>query len=186
MTTRRLFLAKLGALAGYPLLAKADYTKPLSLPVVVPPISYPKGRAPCAWGSRDTIDYDRLLYCISAVETQHQDHLIGPAGERSRYQIKRSVWEQHIEAVRSSFGLGVRSFNKHCKWRLAEHIGLSHLAWLSLQLDSACVWGLAWSWRGGIGAWQSPYSISERKHKSYRDYADRVQSLYDDPTYKHT
>jgi hypothetical protein len=174
MTTRRLFLAKLAGLAGFTLLsrAKADYTKPLSLPVVVP---RGLGKQNLSW--EDVVDYNRLLYCISAVETQHQDHLIGPSGERSRYQIKRSVWEQHWGKK--------RPFSR-CKGEAAWGTAHDHLGWLVAETTTHnSVYWLAYAWRAGITR-QRRATVEAPVHPTYHSYSKRVDALYLDPTYKHT
>jgi hypothetical protein len=201
MSTRRLFLAKLAGLAGFTLLSKAkgDYTKPLSLPVVLPRVQDYKGdsgvqvnRIPKEDRQKikdalvESIDYDRLLYCISAVETGHDDTVVGPCGARSRYQISEAVWLQHIRAVRTSFGLSPRSFRRHCRWRLAEHLGLSHLAWLAQRLgQQASVYTLAWCWKEGLEAYLRKGAPSDSYIRGWR-YADSVTNLYNDSTYRHT
>jgi hypothetical protein len=185
MTTRRLFLAKLAGIAGFTLLSKAkgDYTIPLSLPVVVPPIK------PLSWAGKSdlrvqiplgAIDYDRLLYCISEVETGHKDHLIGPSGERSRYQIKRSVWEQHWGKARPF---------ARCRGEAAWGTARDHLRWLEGQLGlQSSAMTFAFSWKEGLDGYHRslhsgiPSQASVRGHS----YAMRIWNLFNDPTYKHT
>lgn len=178
MTSRRLFLTKLVGLVGLPLLAKASSSQPLSLPVVLPRAQSERAMDGISLDFT-TVDYERLLHCISAVETGHRDWVIGPKGERSRFQMKRSVWEQHW---------GNRRPFSRCKGEAAEGTAHDHLCWLEPQLDAGAmdrVWPLAWCWRGGIGAWLDPHvSISGQQHRKYCDYADRVTALYNDSTYK--
>lgn len=186
MTTRRLFLAKLAGLAGFALLskAKADYTKPLSLPVVVPRAKVPRGPRPIVKDA-PAIDYDRLLYCISAVETQHDDSLIGPSGERSRYQIKESVWRQHNGAS--------APFLTACRAHWAYFTAVDHVGWLERKLSApASVQSLAWCWKEGLEAYTRANSNRSGMCNNLESYvrgtyyARRVTNLYNDPTYQHT
>lgn len=109
------------------------------------------------------LNLSKLLDAIAQVETGNRDHLIGPSGERSRYQISRLVWRQWN---------GSAPFHK-CTGPAARACAYDHLLWLHTHLPSPDIYSLAYSWRGGLTAY---------RHKAingaYHDYATRVVNLY--------
>lgn len=110
-----------------------------------------------------SLDVPRLLRCIAEKETRNRDHVVGASGERSRYQIKRSVWHRY-EAAPFAW----------CRGERAYCVALQHVNYLRSHLngtDSAYL--VAMAWNGGPGG-------SSRRA---RDYATCVENLYNDPSF---
>ena len=109
------------------------------------------------------IDIDKFLSALSACESNHNDRAVGKAGERGRYQIRRSTW--------SSFGRGVFDISAHdpvaardCAIRYLRSLGrilLDH-GTVPNALDLATMWN-----RGTLLAGPN-------------DFANRVSNLYHD------
>jgi hypothetical protein len=121
-------------------------------------------------------DLSLLLHCIAEVETGNDDSKIGPKGERSRYQISRTVWEQHYEAY---------TFDKFCKGCFAKGVAHEHLLWLDRHIPHITPierdfreYALTWCWHGGLSTWNRAYDIN------LNNYAVRVTNLYDDPQFR--
>jgi hypothetical protein len=202
-TSRRLFLAKLGGLAGFSLLAKAKpITEPLSLPVVVPRMS-PWSPLPDKTKGYVYLDHDRLLFCISEVETGHKDDAVGPCGARSRYQISEAVWKQHVKKDAGhtaaltwhNFDGSLGSHISSCQGSFAREIALRHLGWLDKNIphDPRLTpdlfyreYALAFAWKEGLSSWNEFWSVPHSRTTRGDFYATRVTNLYYDPTYKVT
>ena len=126
------------------------------------------------------MDLSRLLRCIAEVETGNDDTRIGKHGERSRYQIKRSVWNQYQNGTYAFFAA-------FCWGATADFVALRHVQWLDKTLPRGSEiernfrhYAIAWCWNGGLDSWNGPrYSSNAR----INNYAVRVTNLYDDPTF---
>jgi hypothetical protein len=106
-----------------------------------------------------------LLSAIAQVESGNRDELIGPRGERSRYQISETVWRQHRRWA---------AFDR-CRGHAAYDVAFAHLRWLDAKLPTNHTarreYVLSWVWHGGLSSW-------DRKSARLHDYANRVSNLY--------
>lgn len=112
----------------------------------------------------EPLNYAKLLRAIAEVETGGNDGRIGRHGERSQYQIKASVWQQHCPGV---------SFSS-CRGLAAHQIARDHLHWLDTNLGATTCrreFALAWVWNGGLNSWDT-------RNAARYDYANRVCNLY--------
>lgn len=121
-----------------------------------------------------SLDLALLANAIAEVETGNDDTRIGLHGERSRYQIKPSVWSQH----------GYTRPFTHCHGALASLCADQHLRWLDRSLARTTPierdmreYALAWCWHGGLSSWTTPIR-SQRRITSLNNYATRVTNLY--------
>lgn len=135
-----------------------------------------------------TIQLAILLAALASVETggkKHPDTAVGRAGERSRYQISRAVWQQHAaEAQRELAKLAhppawTGDFAADSADPVkAAAVGEQHLIYLCRQLEKnrqpVTVETLAAAWKSPAAAFQGHSSASAR------DYAARVGNLYAD------
>ena len=175
---RRTFLSSLAAgAASLPLLSKA--TEPPVTFKVIPPMDYPKGRAPTHWGAPkkpSAVNLDVLLECIAMVETGNNPRLVGPWGEVGRHQLMPSVIQQHA-------GLNLIHANTEgCDW-----IAVKHILWLDRHLPRESITEnfsrelpLAFAWRAGLTGWKN-YIEASKTTKIQREtaaYAARVANLY--------
>lgn len=143
---------------------------------------------PLPKGPLSSEDLSRLLHCISLVETGNRDDAVGPGGERSRYQISRAVWKQHMHdfLVWEPDGKGNEilcpiNFERHCKnanaWDCAER----HILWLDSSLPGTGPFWLAFAWRAGLERTRQQIQESCISENLF-DYAKRVTNLYNDPS----
>ena len=118
------------------------------------------------------IDMDALLLAIARAETSNKehpdgdDHRIGRAGERSRYQITRGVWEQ-VTTVPFTYAIFPDA---------AAHVARRHLEWLERKLHAlpgAPAFVIALAWNAGPHAVLANYANQQQ-----RDYAARVEAIY--------
>lgn len=118
------------------------------------------------------VDLSRLLACIAQVETGNRDHLIGPNGERSRYQISIVVWRQHFGRSNDL------SFIDDCHSWFASELAYRHFRWLQRHLRNANVYWLATAWRAGLS------NVINGTNYGTHSYATRVENLYVDPSFE--
>lgn len=127
---------------------------------------------PSAPSTSSSLDLSRLLRAIAWVESGNRDNLIGPCGERSRYQITRGVFHQYSKLP-----------HEHCHGPYADWIAWQHLVWLYNLLHNKQtreeVFTLAWAWRAG----PTPilHNLFSWRNDIFNDYATRVFNLYHDP-----
>lgn len=116
-----------------------------------------------------------LLEAIADVETGNDWHKEGKHGETGAYQIKQSVWEQHMRGTGYSWALfrHNRIVNRAVAKRHLEFIML-HLPHNGIRvtpINIAACWNLGLE--GGVAA---------IRIKRIPDSADRVQNIYEDLT----
>ena len=131
-----------------------------------------------------SVDLSRLLRCIAEVETGNRDWVVGRNGERSRYQIKKSVWYQHCPYIYTNNDAGQAGHETYCKGKLATKVAMDHLTWLNTNIPHDLFsehdfrqYPLAACWNGGLAAWRGNMLTS------VANYATRVTNLYDDKTF---
>lgn len=118
-----------------------------------------------------SLDLSRLLACIAEVETGNNDDLVGPNEERSKYQITRSVWYQHMSKTDHYF--------YHCRGILARTCAIRHILWLLDNLSGyKSVFCIALAWKSGLSAFKDGLESA-----ADCDYAQRVSNLYFDSTF---
>ena len=150
-TTGSLFLTLLGRSASSPIPASKAASSTL-----------PSPRRP------SFTDLSRLNLCLAQVETGNNDSRIGPGGERSRFQIGKSVWSQH--RPRSPFA--------SCRGAEAAKVAVEHLEWLRSHAGIPDLpYSLALAWRVGATA-----TLQHRSQPRHHDYALRVENIYYDRT----
>jgi len=158
MNSRRTFLKRFVAILAIP--AAIMSAKEEEYRVTLPkPVKEPK----------NDLNYDALLWAIAEVETGNKDHKIGPAGERSRYQIKEVVWKQHRPV--SPFYL--------CRGNAARSVASEHIAWLEDNFPMSVYkpeWSLSLYWNAGPEF--QLYGYRERFRNKALTYANRVTNLY--------
>lgn len=96
------------------------------------------------------LDERRLLHAIAEVESGNRWSMVGAAGERTAYQIKESVWIQHMAGTGYTFALfaenrivGMACAKMHLRW-------IEHRLWLhGLEVTPKNV---ATCWRVGLAA----------------------------------
>jgi hypothetical protein len=122
-----------------------------------------------------SVDLSRLLFCIALVETGNRDDLIGPGGERSRYQITERVWRDVLRSSWEPF--------ENCKGIMADSVARAHLLWLDSSLPGTSPleethrdYVLAGCWHGGLESF-----VRGRWNTKIVNYAGRVSNLYNDP-----
>jgi hypothetical protein len=135
-----------------------------------------------------TIQLAILLAALASVESggeKHPDAALGRAGERSRYQITRAVWQQHEAEARRELAklpnppawTGDFATDAADPVKSAA-VGEQHLIWLCRQLEKnrqpVTVETLAGAWKSPAAAFQGHQSAG------VRDYAARVGNLYAD------
>lgn len=124
-------------------------------------------------------DLSRLLRCIAEVETGNNDALVGVKGERSRYQITKTVWLQHPHCWQD----GKQCPFLYCYALNGEKTAELHLRWLDRHLPPCTrpFW-LAFAWRAGLERTLLELRGASVTTTFYR-YARRVTNLYDDATF---
>lgn len=112
-----------------------------------------------------TLNLTILLAAIALVESGGNDAAIGRHGERSRYQITRTVWRQHM---------GRLPFVQcTTKPKLARQCAERHLGWLVKNGVVKTSHPLAYSWNLGLFR----YNYKPINWSSY-SYAVRVDNTY--------
>ena len=112
----------------------------------------------------------KKLDAISMIETGDNDHLIGGAGEISRYQIKPVVWELYSDS---------RAYqNQHLSAKVAEqYLATLEAAFLRRTGRAPTDFDSYVLWNGGLGYYAqrgfSPARVSEK----VRDRAQRYANL---------
>lgn len=118
-----------------------------------------------------TLNTTRLLWAIAEVENT-PNHVIGAAGERSRYQIKYIVWRAH-----SSQPFAIASINTLSARQEVNRVARAHLSTITRALTQAgepvSPYNLALCWTSGVSA-----ALKGRATATKRDYAERVDALY--------
>jgi hypothetical protein len=139
-----------------------------------------------------SVDLALLLKCIAQVESgtlehpEGDDSRVGPKGERSKYQIKQIVWDQHFKYCR-----GPIFFRECCSGETANVVALKHIRWLDSSLPRTTPiekgfreYALAWCWHGGLSSWKEAgpeYEFWKQPAKlriRLNNYATRVTNLY--------
>lgn len=118
---------------------------------------------------RAPVDRKTFLRALDQVESGGRDKAVGGDGERGRYQITRAVWSQH---TRKPFELAHKRVFAHA---VAEQ----HFDWIARQLIEADwpvdVESVAMAWNAGLTA-----TINNRVPSSTKDYAKRIENLYNE------
>jgi len=110
-------------------------------------------------------DFARLADCIRQVETKSHRQ-IGPAGERSEYQLTRAVWHRYTDLdFRSASTSGARAE--------AQRVAVAHLRHIWNAVENPTIYRAALAWNAGIGA-----TNRCRVTRAQADYARRVENLY--------
>ena len=117
------------------------------------------------------------LKALSEIESGNDDNAVGRKGELSRWQIRRSVWEQHFPA-KSDY----RHFRKH-----AGNCAIAHILWLEEQYrkhakrnPSAaqlyCMWNMGWAGfkRRDCLVSKCPAVVQERAERFANLYSEYV------------
>lgn len=115
------------------------------------------------------IDFDRVLVCIALAENT-PNHIEGKAGERSRYQITRDVWEKYTS---EPFERASSSYPEDMA--LQTHVAKQHLLYLATNVKNPSVFRIAAAWNAGLTA------VNEgRTPIDSINFADRVRNLYEE------
>ena len=121
------------------------------------------------FGTAEAIDDAAFLTAVAQVEGNSTIH-VGANGERSRWQFRGTTWYSYSTRPFYTASLtDAESLNE--QYRVAR----LHLQWLKNHLPRPTVPRLAMAWNAGRGAVMAG-DIS----KATRDYARRVQNLYDE------
>lgn len=117
------------------------------------------------------------LRALSSIESDNNDNAIGSKGERSRWQIRRSVWKQHFPG--GGDGRGYMPFARDC--------ALLHITWLEEQYrkyakrnPSAsqlyCMWNMGWAGfkRRDCLVSKCPAVVQERAERFANLYSEYV------------
>lgn len=115
----------------------------------------------------------RLAKCIAEVETGQNDDAVGKAGERSKYQISRIVWEQHFPG---------RAFIE-CYGINADECAIKHLSWLKQNLPRNNHFWVVYAWNAGLTNTRIAMSKAITYPPSY-EFAEHVENLYNDRNFK--
>ena len=115
----------------------------------------------------------RLAKCIAEVETGQNDDAVGRAGERSKYQISRIVWEQHFPG---------RAFIE-CYGINADECAIKHLSWLKQNLPRNNHFWVVYAWNAGLTNTRIAMSKAITYPPSY-EFAEHVENLYNDRNFK--
>jgi len=113
---------------------------------------------------------DRLLVAIAFVESGNKPDRVGKHGERSRWQIKESVWKETT---------GI-PFDRAKYDAYAYPVARAHLIVLKWELNEShvpiTVRNLALAWKGGA----TMAVLGRLANAADRAYAERVENLYND------
>jgi hypothetical protein len=114
-----------------------------------------------------------FLLALSLIESGGNDHAVGAAGDRGRYQISMVVWAQHSNL---SF---VYAFDPV----KAEKVARDHIEWLRKYMPSNLSDDPKWvalAWTCGLDRCQKAGWRWDALPKKKRDFACRVSNLYED------
>lgn len=115
-----------------------------------------------------------LTRALAMIETGCKDIAIGRAGERSRYQIKRIVWEQYKPHL---------CFTKYAKDRsIATDVALTHMDWLRKAFiqktkREPSLHDMYVLWNKGLYGYSSIKFKFEKLNPKMRDKATRFANL---------
>lgn len=113
-----------------------------------------------------------FLSALALVESNGNDSAIGQHGERSKYQITRTVWRQHMAPL---------SFTKCCWGARAQLCASRHLRWLVKNGVSEYPWDLAYAWNAGRTRYVNLRNDPKSKVSTASSrYAFRVERTYND------
>lgn len=131
---------------------------------------------PIVQSRSSALEVGLLLRAIAEVETGNNDSLVGKHGERSRYQIRQDVWQQHMAFSHAKYCHGGNAelcAHLHLRWLDSSLVGTSPM--LEKEMRPYC---LAWCWHGGLSSW-----LNKTRSIKLSNYATRVQNLYDSPDF---
>lgn len=114
-----------------------------------------------------TLDRELLLSCIAAVESGGRDGVVGRDGERSKYQIGYSVWQQHAPKH-------LRNRAAHARWcngLVADALARQHFKWI-VRCVGANPHAIVASWHLGVAGQRRPWN------KRAQDHVARTIRLY--------
>lgn len=119
------------------------------------------------------LNLPRFLRVLAVAESANSWHKIGPNGERSPWQIKRIVWQQHMPRHLDFDRYG----SDHQHPNVARMCVDRHLAWLIPLLQrrhiAITAQNLTTCWRLGAAA-----GIRRIQDRNWPDEAMRVAALY--------
>lgn len=125
--------------------------------------------APKLHAENQVIDDNILLQSIAQVESNNQHHIIGRAGEKTKYQFREGTWRQYS----STPFLFIDS--KHYELE-SEVIAYKHLAKIKKFLSARnqySVRNIAYIWNAGFGAYRRgvlPKTTRRHIKKVEREY----------------
>ena len=112
------------------------------------------------------VNVSRLIAAIAAVETGNDDQAIGAAGERTRYQISRAVWEKYSD---------VPFVRAHQYPGDARKVARAYVAEIQKRTGRrTSVYHIALAWNAG----PNRHVYTRHSH----DYARRVMNIYEEGT----
>lgn len=133
--------------------------------VTLPPLKPQPYKAP--------LDAARLADCIEAVENT-PNHVVGLAGERSSFQVRRIVWEKY-----STMPFRDASSSRAVCRAEVRRVALAHIDGLRVELARAGLpdtpFWVALSWSAGATA-----TITGNASARKREYAHRCENIYHD------
>lgn len=116
-----------------------------------------------------------FVLAIAMVESGNNPAKVGAAGERSEYQISRTVWHEHTTRRFSAANTQDRVFTKI--------VAMSHAKFLALSIESfhhtVSVEQAAVAWNAGLSYLRGHGWDVSRCDRKVRDYARRVKNTYE-------
>jgi soluble lytic murein transglycosylase-like protein len=116
--------------------------------------------------AKASINKDAFLYAIRQVESGDNHAAIGKRGERGAYQFTASTWKMYSKQSHK---------NAHYEVH-ATIIAFNHLEYLIKKVGGYDVKKLALAWNCGLRGMKKP-------SKRSKDYAERVNNLYESRLY---